>query len=225
MVFLETDAGGDFGSIFASVAEERREEEERRQTLLFLRLLDEMEQRSGDRSAEEEEEEEKPRKRRGRKEFMRVSITDDDLAESTRRTDKEARDRKVGRVHTIKDLPHDDFDFFMPPTPEIDLPELSITSGRRVGDGKVTYFANFENFFGEIGAFKTELNWILLICIFLLGIYLGRRLARANNSTPPVVQRRVEAVTQQQTMAPQPSVIYYAFASMPPMCPIAKEQA
>lgn len=178
MVFHEMDVGGgDFASIFASVAEAKQEEEERKQTMMFLRILDSMDERGNAKVSA-------PSTPGIHKEFMRVSITDDDLAEKTKRTDTDKRDDKVARVHTIKDLPPDDmFDFFGPPhNQESDVPDLTIKAGRRLGDGKIVYHASigelFSGTFDGLGIFKVEIIFLLALTLFLIGIYIGRKMAR-----------------------------------------------
>jgi hypothetical protein len=214
----EDDRASDFASVFPSVAEERREEEERRQTRMFLQILDGLEKREQHRGRraprEEEEEEDAPRARRSarlRKELMRVSITDDDLQERTRAKDRAERERKVERVHTIKDLPPDEFDFFgQAALPE--APDIVVEAGRRLSDGRVAYHTRFPSLagiledlgLGFLGDFRFELVLLLVAMVFAMGVYLGRLLARASAARA--------AARAAASAAPQP-IVYYA---MPP---------
>lgn len=210
MVFHEIEmGGGDFASIFSSVGEQKKEDEERKQALLFLRLLDGMEERQNRTPLT-------PSRPDGiQKEYMRVSITDDDIAEKSRRCERETKDKRdatVGRIHTIKDLPHDDFDFLMmTPLPELSIPEISVEAGRRLSDGKVTYHTNFTNIFGEWNEnlFKFEITTLLALAIFFFGVYMGRRLSRLAslvNRPQPMIQQQQQPMYHPYQY--QPYVVY-----------------
>ena len=223
MVFHEIEmGGGDFASIFSSVGEEKKEEEERKQTLLFLRLLDDIEERHTRTAPPRSEPRSESRSEPSfQKEYMRVSITDDDIAEKTRRNEREVKDRRdatVGKIHTIKDLPHDDFDFLMmSPLPELAMPEISVEAGRRLSDGKVTYHTNFTNVFGEWSEnlFKFEITTLLALAIFFFGVYLGRRLSRLSNMMKPT-----QTIQQQPFYHPyqyQPYIVYANTSAIQPI--------
>ena len=223
MVFHEMDVGGgDFASIFASVAEAKQEEEERKQTMMFLRILDSMDERGNSKVSA-------PSTPGIHKEFMRVSITDDDLAEKTKRIDIDKRDDKVARVHTIKDLPPDEmFDFFGPPqNQDPDVPDLTIKAGRRLGDGKMVYHASigelFSGTFDDLGIFKLEIVFLLALTLFLIGIYIGRKMARRTIpkvlTSPPLlsIQQQPQYPYQYHASAYQHNPYMYYGPSPPPL--------
>lgn len=143
-----------------------------------------------------------------RKELMRVSITDDEMGARSAAIEKDERDRKVGKVHTIKDLPQDDFDFFMPNAPTPEVPEITVEPGRRLSDGKVAYHTRFSGFFDTVdweflGSFKFELIMIMVFMVFVFGVYFGRMVSRLS----------AKVHHQQYTQQQQQPIIYYA---MPP---------
>lgn len=147
---------------------------------------------SSDSEYEEERRRRKPRKRKNRKrpsrEYLKVSITDDEKTRKEKqRLEKEEEQKRaelVGRVHTLDDLPPDEMDFAqlfgIPPAPE--PPEVNVTAGRRLKDGKIVYNATFPNLndFGlDIGSFNIQLEYVIIffLVVFLIGVFIGRRAA------------------------------------------------
>jgi len=169
MGILESDGSSDFSSIFPSEAERKREDEERVQTERLLDLLDELENR---------QQLETPRDFRGhRKEYMRVSITGDDEDGRDDGNTNNKKDDKKG-VHTLNDLPRDEFDFFVESMVP-DKPNVNIEAGRRLKDGKISYHTSIpflDWFYGDDGTMNGEtIMMLLFLAVFLFGIYIGRR--------------------------------------------------
>lgn len=190
MVFYEVDTTGDFASVWSSVAQQKREDEERKQTELFLRILDELEQKTQVKGQAKGQ----VKGLQPPKEYLRVSITDDGLPEKNAlasRKERQARDDKVKRVHTIKDLPQDDFFFGTPLIEEEEEePALSIEPGRRLKDGQVSYHARLssalrEFLLDESGSVKLDIVLLVFMFVFLMGVYLGRRREKVVYYMPP----------------------------------------
>ncbi len=118
---------------------------------------------------------------------MKVSIVDDEKAKNESKKDSE-RKKWHGKVHTLDDLPPDQFEFgnlFGPPPP--DPPEVNVKAGRRLGDGKVVYSASFPNLMDygvNFGSFDLQLEYIILfiIIVFMVGIYIGKRVSAARHN-------------------------------------------
>jgi hypothetical protein len=201
---IESDGSSDFSSIFASEAERVRENEERLQAQRFLEILDEMEKSQNTDGLVNH--------RRGpglRKEFMRVSITDDD--DAINKKEKEKKNNKPDKkVHTIDDLPVDDFDFIFGAPPSVpEPPSLNIEAGRRLKDGAIQYSASFPGIFEHLDVekfFNIEFFFIVFLTIFIVGFWLGRKLTSGRQ------QRRVKTQRETRTHEPQtrmqPQIIY-----------------
>lgn len=262
MVFIESFGDNDFRSVYKSVDEEISEREERIQTEKFLQLLDEIDQRetekhvmSSDSESEDDDDymdyieyrKQKKRKklnkirRRGKvkKEFMKVSIVDD---ENMRKENKKEEERKRdfhGKVHTLDDLPPDESEFYkifgssMLPDP----PEVNIEAGRRLKDGKVVYSARFpENMFEglEFNGFSIEVEYVLIafLLVFLAGIYLGKftsgiKHRREITQLKTKYQSHINSI-QSRPLPPPPQPMYIPAANMyqhvPPLKPIEIQQ-
>lgn len=219
MVFWETVGDNDFRSLFASVEEEVREEEERKQTERFLQVLDDLDSRIGKSS--DQESEGRPTRKTGRREHLKVSITDPEKAERENKKEQEVAKQKNkkfhNKVHTLDDLPPDEFDFAsllgLPPPPEPS--EVNVEAGRRLSDGKVKYSANIPRMdfasFGlpmDIAGFSVSTEYVLigLLVLFLIGIWIGRYAAR--------VRHRRELFRVQQAHAVQLGQFQHQLNSM-----------
>jgi len=145
-----------------------------------------------------------------RKEYLRV---DEDEEDETRRVwrqsqakAKRERAEKVSKVHTLDDLPRDNYDFFLGGQPLLDeTPELTIDEGRRLGDGERVYTASFPGLFEniEVGVwvFRVELLLLLAAVVLLIGIYLGRRTMQA-------IRAQASKPTHPEPSTAQPQIIY-----------------
>ena len=201
MVFFESDGKNDFASIFPSVAEEYKEEEERRQTELFLQVLEDLESTRKTNNNRLDE------GNNSRKEFMRVSITGDE--EDNKKKSKDETDRN--RVHTIRDLPQDDlFEMFGPPIPE--TPQVNIEAGRRLHDGKTIYTASLPGWFEDMQlggmSFNVELGVLMILIVFLIGLWLGRRGSKRSRKTQQYNQPSYQYSQNQHQQHQQPQIIY-----------------
>ena len=206
MVYMETFGDNDFRRIYKSVDEAYKEEEEMRLNERFLQILEEMgvdkestkhsSRTSNEYDSDEEYYHHKPQTRRRRssppnnKEYLKVSITDDDEKRLKEEREERARkEEKRKKIHTIDDLPPDEIDYaamfgFSDAPPD---PDVNISAGRRLGDGKVVYSASMpglvESFGIDLGHFNLSFEVILLVLlvIFALGSYFGRRAADARS--------------------------------------------
>lgn len=232
MGWSESDGDNDFASIFASVAQEKRELAERKQTEMMLRVLDEMDAKSATqskrremqqghetgRSVEEDEEfqeflafkrarMQQARRVQRHKEFMRGTDEEDEMMAKHRKQvaqDKAARAEKVRKIHTLDDLPNDDFEFFFGGGPPVDpVPELRIEEGRRLKDGERFYTATLPGWFEHVDLgvwmFRIEVLIVLGLLLVLLGAYIGRK---------TLGSMRAKKLEQQQHQQPR---IIYAF--------------
>lgn len=228
MGWMESDGENDFASIFASVAQEKRERAERQQTEMMLRVLDEMDAKAAAPAKRREmqqgslgnedrkpvwtkEDEEDFRAfqafRRARmerqKEFMRGE-DDDEMLERHRKKqtqEKAARAEKVRKVHTLDDLPRDDFELFFGGQPLMDpAPELRIEEGRRLKDGERFYTATLPGWFEHVDLgvwmFRIEILVVFGLLLLLLGAFIGRK------TLGSIRARKIEQAAQ------QPQIIY-----------------
>lgn len=123
------------------------------------------------------------RRARRSKEFMRGDEEEDEIVSRARREKavaKAARDEKVRKVHTLDDLPRDDFGMFFGGPPVMDPPpELRIEEGRRLKDGERFYTASLPGWFEHVDLgvwmFRIEVLLLLGVALLLLGAYIGRR--------------------------------------------------
>ena len=135
------------------------------------------------------------------KEYLKVSITDDEKQrrekERIAREEEQQRAALRGKVHTLDDLPPDEMDlaqlFGVAPMP--DPPEVNVTAGRRLHDGKLVYSASFPNLadFGiDLGSFTFQLEYIIVfvMVVFMIGIFLGRRASAARH------RREIKTITK-----------------------------
>ena len=147
-----------------------------------------------------------------RKENLRVSIVDDEGAKKENEEEKETRAKKNKKVYTLDDLPKDDlnlFSFF--PEPEPKPSDLSISGGRRLSDGKITYTAGFPSLNDtlKIGELSLDLDYIVLflLVVFISGFFIGKIINSLNsrrvlNTTMRKMNERLrksEEVIQRQT--------------------------
>lgn len=144
-----------------------------------------------------------------RKEYMRVSITDDERSQERERKRRlEERQKKVGRVHTIDDLPPDTLDmYFSSPVIEEPDPPFFVESGRRLGDGEVMTQARLSPWMSDLVEDLWPVRWELLflvIFVVLAFVFLRRRRRPARAAAPGALNRDVEAlkecVSKQQLM-------------------------
>jgi hypothetical protein len=146
-----------------------------------------------------------------RKEYLRVDEEEDEDSRLWRQRQAKAkseRAEKVRKVHTLADLPRDDYDYFLGGPPLLDdTPALTIDEGRRLGDGEKVYTASIPGWFEhvELGVwvFRVEMLALLAVVVLLVGIYLGRRtmgVIRAHSISAP----KPAAVAAPQ----QPQIIY-----------------
>lgn len=260
MVFMENMGDNDFRSLYRSVDEQLKEEEERQQAEMFLRLLDDLDAREttpsnissspGDSSADEDSDDEymliSPRKRkkkqknkrvgrlpRHNKEYLKVSIVDDERTRRENATNKDEKEKRQfhGKVHTLDDLPADDLDFYkiFGGAPPEEPAEVNIEAGRRLKDGKIFYSAKFPNniFEGiDIGAFSLELEYIVIfiLVVFLIGVFIGK-LASRRNHNKAIQQLKRSHTAQLQSI--QQSLLAYQYSHHTPAIqsqPLAQHQ-
>lgn len=133
------------------------------------------------------------RYRKPNREYMKVSITDDEKRrmerEKKERDEETARRRKYhGKVHTLDDLPPEELNFSelfgFPSAPE--PPEVNVTAGRRLKDGKTVYNAFFPDMLDlgfDFNNVEIQVEYVLLfiLVIFLIGIFIGRRASVARH--------------------------------------------
>jgi hypothetical protein len=264
MVFMENVGDNDFGSVYDSVGEQVREEEERQQAEMFLRLLDDLDARAtGDTTSpdvsdndseygysddEEEYRRQRMKKRRGRsrgtrrpnlhKEYMKVSITDDEKNKREQKKEDEHKRRDFyGKVHTLDDLPPDEMDFYkiFGGAPPEELPEVNIQGGRRLRDGKIVYSASFPGMFLDgldIGSFSLDMEYVLLfiVVVLLVGIFVGK-MSSGNKHRREIQQLKKTHMNQLNSI--QQNIIasskssaqpVYIPVPMPQMAPQARAQ-
>lgn len=170
MGFFESDGSNDFASIFSCVAEAQKEAEEKKQTELLLRMLDELEDARPDESGTD----------RPRKEFWKVSAgAGDEEAKREKKKEAARRDAVRGKVHTLDDLPKDDFGLFFPSAPPpADIPEMKVETGRRLSDGKISYSVSMPGMFDVFDIGDGDRLWfflgLLLLAVLVFGIFIGR---------------------------------------------------
>lgn len=243
---MENVGDNDFRSLYRCVDEQLKEEEERQQTEMFLRLLDDLDARAttvpsskhdndDDYSSDEDGDYEIPSKNRrhrriGRaprlnKEFLKVSITDDEKTTRDKNKKEELERRELyGKVHTLDDLPPDESEFYkiFGGVPSEEPSDVNIEAGRRLKDGKIFYSAKFPgNIFDgmEIGSFSLELEYIIIfiLIVFLVGVFIGKlssnrkhnrtmqQLKRAHNTQLQSIQRSLLSYQYQQQSTPTPT--------------------
>jgi hypothetical protein len=198
---MESDGSSDFVNIFSSEAERIRENEEKLRTEQLLNILDELEERQQP-NLDLFDDRQKPRK-----EYMRVSITGDDEGDEDKERKLEGKKEDRKRVHTLDDLPPDDFGLIFGPPPDVpEPPTLKINTGRRLRDGKIQHMASFPGIFESLNLgdfFSIDLLLMLVFVVFLVGIYIGRR----SNQRKMKNNRREKKVLQKQQQ--QPQIVYY----------------
>lgn len=176
MVFPEYPSD-DFDALFASVQREKRAMEELEQTQRLLEVIEELEQK---RQAEDG-----APAPSNRKEYLRVSITDDEGArkENAKEKEEKFRDPERRRVHTLDDLPPDELDFgalFGFPEKKEDPPsDITVEPSRRLKDGKIVHHATIpglvENIELDTLLFRLEVFILGALLLMGFGLWLGRR--------------------------------------------------
>lgn len=139
-----------------------------------------------------------------KKEFMKISIVDDEKARREQLKEDRRREKLHGKVHTLDDLPRDELDFgSLFGTPAAPEPDINIQAGRRVADGKVLYSASFPGFLDgfELDNFDFQVEYIIMILlvVFLVGIHIGRKVSNRRNART-ITQLRQKHNNQLQAM-------------------------